>query len=131
MIVLFGIGLSKAMVLSCRSSWPLPSAPIRAFNRPKVCTNGWRTPSVLNFYTLIHVAIPTSLPMMILACGLPWVPPDHHHCRRVTGLHKGNRPAIQQSRGLFRPDIIIVGMIAIGVTDPCWPGCWACWKNVY
>lgn len=119
MIVLFGIGLlSKAMVVFLSVFVATTINTYTGIQQTK-SVHKWvaHTFGASNFYTLIHVAIPTSLPMMMtglrVALGAAWTTII---AAELLASTKGVGFMIQQSRGLFRPDIIIVGMIAIGVT---------------
>lgn len=119
MIVLFGIGLlSKAMVVFLSVFVAITINTYTGIQQTK-SVHKWvaHTFGASNFYTLIHVAIPTSLPMMMtglrVALGSAWTTII---AAELLASTKGIGFMIQQSRGLFRPDIIIVGMIAIGVT---------------
>lgn len=119
MITLFGIGiLSKAMVVFLSVFVAVTINTYTGIQQTK-SVHKWvaHTFGASNFYTLIHVAIPTSLPMMMtglrVALGAAWTTII---AAELLASTKGIGFMIQQSRGLFRPDIIIVGMIAIGVT---------------
>jgi NitT/TauT family transport system permease protein/taurine transport system permease protein len=65
---------------------------------------------------LINIAVPTALPMIMagvrVALGASWT------CivaAELLASTKGLGYMIQQARGIYRPDIIICGMIAIGL----------------
>lgn len=118
MIILFGIGITPKIVTVFLSAF---------------------VPCVLNSYTgirqtrevhlwvgqtfgasdnqmLLNIAIPTALPMIMtgvrVALGAAWT------CivaAEMLASTRGLGYMIQQARGIYRPDIIICGMIAIGV----------------
>jgi len=117
MIIFFGIGLlSKAMVvftaafISCvvNSFWGI---------RQTRDVHLWvgQTFGAGNFQLLWNVAIPTALPMiftgMRIALGVSW---SGLVVAELLASTRGLGFMIQQCRGLYRPDVIIAGMIAIG-----------------
>lgn len=117
MIMFFGIGLfSKAMVvftaafISCvvNSFWGI---------RQTKDVHLWvgRTFGASNYQLLWKVAIPTALPMiftgMRIALGVSW---SGLVVAELLASTRGLGFMIQQCRGLYRPDVIIAGMIAIG-----------------
>ena len=65
---------------------------------------------------LFKIAIPTALPYIMtgvrIALGSAWVAIV---AAELLGSTKGLGFMIQQARGIYRTDIIIVGMLAIGV----------------
>jgi NitT/TauT family transport system permease protein/taurine transport system permease protein len=75
-----------------------------------------RTFGATNFQLLTKIAIPTSLPMILtgmrVALGASWTALV---AAELIASTRGLGFMIQQSRGLFRPDVIIAGMIAIGL----------------
>ena len=119
MIVLFGIGLfSKAMVVFLAVFVAIVINTYTGIKQTK-SVHLWvaKTFGASYFYTLIHVAIPTALPMIMtglrVALGAAWTTII---AAELLASTKGIGFMIQQSRGMFRPDIIIVGMIGIGIT---------------
>lgn len=117
MMMFFGIGLmSKAMVvftaafISCvvNSFWG-----IRQTKNVHIWVG--RTFGASNFQLLCKVAIPTALPMiftgMRIALGVSW---SGLVVAELLASQRGLGFMIQQCRGLYRPDVIIAGMIAIG-----------------
>ncbi|NLN51928.1 MAG: ABC transporter permease [Clostridiaceae bacterium] len=119
MIVLFGIGLlSKGMVVFLSVFVAITINTYTGIQQTK-SVHKWvsHTFGASNIYTLFHVAIPTALPMLMtglrVALGAAWTTII---AAELLASTKGIGFMIQQSRGLFRPDIIIVGMIAIGIT---------------
>ena len=72
---------------------------------------------------LLNIAIPTALPMIMtgirVALGAAWT------CivaAEMLASTKGLGYMIQQARGIYRPDIIICGMIAIGAIGAVFSG---------
>jgi len=65
---------------------------------------------------LFRIAIPTSLPYIMtgvrIALGSAWV---SIVAAELLGSTRGLGFMIQQARGIYRTDIIIVGMLAIGI----------------
>ena len=119
MIIFFGIGLlSKAMVifLSAFIACVINSyAGIR--NTRSVHLWVGQTFGASNFQLLTRIAIPTALPMIFtglrVALGASW---NALVAAELLASTKGLGFMIQQSRGLYRPDVIIVGMLTIGAT---------------
>ena len=74
-----------------------------------------RTFGASNFQMLWKIAIPTALPMiftgMRIALGVSW---SGLVVAELLASTRGLGFMIQQCRGLYRPDVIIAGMIAIG-----------------
>ena len=119
MIILFGIGLfSKAMVIFLSS---LTACIINAYSGVKQTktVHVWvgQIFGASHLELLFRVGIPTSLPMVMtgmrVALGSSW---SALIAAELLASTRGLGFMIQQSRGLFRPDIIIAGMIAIGIT---------------
>ena len=118
MIMLFGIGiLSKAMVIFLTA---LIACIVNSYSgiRQTKQVHLWvgQTFGASNFQLLIRVAIPTSLPMVLtgmrVALGASWTALV---AAELLASTRGLGFMIQQCRGLFRPDVIIAGMIAIGM----------------
>ena len=69
-----------------------------------------------NFQMLVHIAIPTALPLIMtgvrVALGTSWTTIV---AAELLASTRGLGFMIQQARGIYRPDVIIAGMIAIGV----------------
>lgn len=65
---------------------------------------------------LFHIAIPTALPMIMtgikVALGASWMTIV---AAELLASSRGLGFMIQQARGIYRPDIIMVGMIVIGL----------------
>jgi ABC-type nitrate/sulfonate/bicarbonate transport system permease component len=117
MIIFFGIGLfSKAMVifLSAFIACVVNSYSGIKRTRPVHLWVG-QTFGASNLDLLFKIAIPTSLPLLFtglrVALGASW---NALVAAELLASTKGLGFMIQQSRGLYRPDIIIVGMIAVG-----------------
>jgi len=117
MIVLFGIGIiSKAMVIFLSVFVACVINSYSGIKQTKA-VHLWvgQTFGASNFELLWRIAIPTSLPMLLtglrVALGAAWTTLI---AAELLASTRGVGFMIQQSRGLFRPDIIIVGMITIG-----------------
>jgi len=117
MIMLFGIGImSKAMVIFMTA---LIACIVNSYSgvRQTKQVHLWvgQTFGASNSQMLLRVAIPTSLPMVLtgmrVALGASWTALV---AAELLASTRGLGFMIQQSRGLFRPDVIIAGMIAIG-----------------
>jgi NitT/TauT family transport system permease protein/taurine transport system permease protein len=118
MIVLFGVGiLSKAMVIFFSA---FIACVVNAYTgvRQTKQVHLWvgQTFGATNFQLLTKIAIPTSLPMVLtgmrVALGASWTALV---AAELIASTRGLGFMIQQCRGLFRPDVIIAGMIAIGL----------------
>ncbi|MEG1525580.1 MAG: ABC transporter permease [Clostridia bacterium] len=119
MIVLFGVGLlSKAMVifLSAFIACIINSYSGIKNTKPVHLWVG-QTFGASNFQLLTKVAIPTALPMIFtglkVALGASW---NALIAAELLASNQGLGFMIQQARGLYRPDVIIVGMIAVGLS---------------
>ncbi len=119
MIILFGIGLlSKAMVIFLSS---FTACVINAYSGIKQTktVHLWvgQTFGASNLQLLFKIAIPSSLPMILtglrVALGSSW---GALVAAEMLASTRGLGFMIQQCRGLFRPDVIVAGMIAIGGT---------------
>lgn len=119
MIVLFGIGLlSKAMVifLSAFIACVINSYSGIKNTRPVHLWVG-QTFGASNLQLLFKIAIPTALPMIFtglkVALGASW---NALIAAELLASTNGLGFMINNARGIYRPDIIIVGMIAVGIT---------------
>jgi len=118
MITLFGIGLlSKAMVIFLSS---FTASLISAYSGIKQtkAVHLWvgRTFGASNRQLLFRIAIPSSLPLLLtgmrVALASSW---GALVAAEMLASTRGLGFMIQQSRGLLRPDVIIAGMITIGL----------------
>ena len=118
MIVLLGIGDSSKIVTVFLSAFiPCVLNSYTGIKQTKD-VHLWvgQTFGASNFQMLFNIAIPTALPMIMagarVALGSSWT------CivaAELLASVKGLGYMIQQARGIYRPDIIISGMIAIGL----------------
>lgn len=118
MIVLFGIGDSSKIVTVFLSAFiPCVLNSYTGIKQTKD-VHLWvgQTFGASNTQMLLNIAIPTALPMIMagvrVALGASWT------CivaAELLASTKGLGYMIQQARGIYRPDIIICGMIAIGL----------------
>lgn len=118
MIILFGIGVTSKIVTVFLSAFiPCVLNSYTGIRQTKD-VHLWvgQTFGASNFQMLLYIAIPTALPMIMagvrVALGSAWT------CivaAELLASTKGLGYMIQQARGIFRPDIIICGMIAIGL----------------
>ena len=118
MITLFGIGLlGKAMIVFMTA---FIACMVNAYSGIKQTRDVhlWvaQTFGASNLQQLFTVAIPTALPMIMtglrVALGAAW---SAVIAAELLASSSGIGFMIQQCRGLARPDIIIAGMIAIGL----------------
>lgn len=118
MIVLLGVGLmSKATVIFISAIVP---CVLNAYSGVKQTKDVhlWvaRSFGASNSQMLTKIAIPTSLPFVMtgvrVALGSAWTTIV---AAELLASTKGLGFMIQQSRGMFRTDLIITGMIAIGM----------------
>ena len=118
MITLFGIGLmGKAMIVFMTA---FIACTVNAYTGVKQTRDVhlWvaQTFGASNLQQLFTVAIPTALPMIMtglrVALGASW---SAVIAAELLASSSGIGFMIQQARGLARPDIIIAGMIVIGV----------------
>ncbi len=116
-IIIFGIGLfSKVVVVFLSAFVPCVINSYTGIRQTKD-VHLWvgRTFGAGNFQMLTRIAIPTSLPLVMtgvrVALGAAWTTIV---AAELLASTKGLGFMIQQARGIFRPDIIISGMIAIG-----------------
>ncbi len=117
MIILFGIGmLSKAVVIFLTAFIACVVNSYTGVRQTKQ-VHLWvgQTFGASNLQLLARVAIPTSFPMILtgmrVALGASWTALV---AAELLASTRGLGFMIQQCRGLYRPDVIIAGMIAIG-----------------
>jgi ABC-type nitrate/sulfonate/bicarbonate transport system permease component len=117
MITLFGIGMmSKAMVIFLSA---FVACVVNSYSgiRQTKQVHLWvgQTFGASDFQLLTRVAIPTSLPMIMtgarVALAASWMALV---AAEMIASDSGLGFMIQQCRGIYRTDVIIVGMIAIG-----------------
>lgn len=118
MIVIFGIGIkSKAAVVFFSAVVPCILNSYTGVRQTKD-VHLWvaRTFGGTRRQMLFKIAIPTALPYIMtgvrIALGSAWVAIV---AAELLGSTKGLGFMIQQARGIYRTDIIIVGMLAIGI----------------
>lgn len=118
MIVIFGIGIkSKAAVVFFSAVVPCVLNSYTGIKQTKD-VHLWvaRTFGGTKNQMLFRIAIPTALPYIMtgvrIALGSAWVAIV---AAELLGSTKGLGFMIQQARGIYRTDIIIVGMLAIGI----------------
>ena len=118
MIILFGIGLmSKAMVIFI-SSFTACVINLYTGIKQTESVHLWvgQTYGATNSQLLFKIALPTALPMIMTgakgALATSW---GALVAAELLASTKGLGFMIQQSRGLMRADIIIAGMIMIGL----------------
>ncbi len=118
MILLFGIGITSKIVTVFLSSFVPCVLNSYTGVRQTKDVHLWvgQTFGASNFQMLMHIAVPTSLPLVMtgirVALGASWT------CivaAEMLASTEGLGYMIQQARGIYRPDIIICGMITIGV----------------
>ena len=117
MLIIFGIGIfSRATVIFIGA---FISCLINSYTGIKQTkqVHLWvgQTFGATDFQLLMRVAVPTSIPMILtgmrVALGASWMALV---AAELLASSRGLGFMIQQARGIFRPDIIIAGMIAIG-----------------
>ena len=118
MITLFGIGLlSKAMVIFLSSFTASLISSYSGIKQTKA-VHLWvgQTFGASNRQLLFKIAIPSALPMLLtgmrVALASSW---GALVAAEMLASTRGLGFMIQQSRGLLRPDVIIAGMITIGL----------------
>lgn len=118
MILLFGIGMTSKIVTVFLSAFVPCVLNSYTGVRQTKDVHLWvgQTFGATNFQMLCHIAVPTALPLVMtgvrVALGSSWT------CivaAEMLASTKGLGYMIQQARGIFRPDIIICGMIVIGI----------------
>lgn len=118
MILLFGIGITSKIVTVFLSSFVPCVLNSYTGVRQTKDVHLWvgQTFGASNFQMLMHIAVPTALPLVMtgvrVALGASWT------CivaAEMLASTEGLGYMIQQARGIYRPDIIICGMITIGV----------------
>ncbi|MDD3253420.1 MAG: ABC transporter permease [Lachnospiraceae bacterium] len=117
MIILFGIGITPKIATVFLSAFvPCVLNSYTGIRQTKD-VHMWvgQTFGASDTQMLWHIAVPTALPLIItgirVALGASWT------CivaAEMLASTKGLGYMIQQARGIYRPDIIICGMIAIG-----------------
>lgn len=118
MLIIFGIGISSRATVIFMAAFIACLINSYSGIRQTKQVHLWvgRTFGATDFQLLLRVAIPTSLPMILtglrVAIGASWM---SLVAAELLASTRGLGFMIQQSRGIFRPDIIIAGMIAIGV----------------
>lgn len=118
MILLFGIGIFSRVMVVFLSAFI--ACVVNAYTGVKQMktVHLWvgQTFGASNWQMLTKIAIPTSLPMILtgmkVALGASW---SAIVAAELLASTRGLGFMIQQNRGLFRPDVIIAGMIAIGL----------------
>lgn len=117
MIILFGIGITPKIVTVFLSAFvPCVLNSYTGIRQTKD-VHLWvgQTFGASDFQMLVNIAVPTALPLIMtgirVALGAAWT------CivaAEMLASTKGLGYMIQQARGIYRPDIIICGMIGIG-----------------
>ena len=125
MIILFGIGITPKIVTVFLSAFvPCVLNSYTGIRQTKD-VHLWvgQTFGASDTQMLLNIAIPTALPMIMtgirVALGAAWT------CivaAEMLASTKGLGYMIQQARGIYRPDIIICGMIAIGAIGAVFSG---------
>lgn len=125
MVSLAGIGLlSKALVIFISA---MVAAVINSYSGIKQTkeVHLWvgQTFGASNWELLTKIAIPSALPMILTGCkiaiGSAWTTLV---AAELLASTKGIGYMIQQARGIYRIDIVIVGMIVIGLTGAALTG---------
>jgi NitT/TauT family transport system permease protein/taurine transport system permease protein len=118
MIILFGIGLlSKAMVIFLSAFIACVVNAYSGISQTKD-VHLWvgEIFGASNWQLLTQIAIPTAIPMIMtgmkVALAGSW---SALVAAELIASTKGLGFLIQQSRGIYRPDLIIAGMLAIGI----------------
>lgn len=119
MIILFGIGITPKIVTVFLTSFVPCTLNSYTGIRQTKDVHLWvgQTFGASDTQMLLHIAVPTALPMIMtgvrVGLGASWT------CivaAEMLASSRGLGYMIQQARGIFRPDIIICGMICIGAT---------------
>ncbi len=125
MIILFGIGLTPKIVTVFLSAFVPCVVNSYTGIRQTKDVHLWvgQTFGASDTQMLVHIAIPTALPLIMtgvrVALGAAWT------CivaAEMLASTMGLGYMIQQARGIYRPDIIICGMIGIGVIGAVFSG---------
>ena len=118
MIVMFGIGLlSKAMVIFLSSFTAMVINSYSGIKQTKA-VHLWvgQTFGATRLQQLFRIALPSALPMILtglrVALGNSW---GALVAAEMLASSRGLGFMIQQNRGIGRPDVIIAGMIAVGI----------------
>ena len=118
MIIMFGIGITSKIVTVFLSAFiPCVLNSYTGIRQTKD-VHLWvgQTFGASNFQMLLYIAVPTSLPLVMtgvrVALGAAWTTIV---AAELLASTRGLGFMIQQARGIFRPDVIICGMIAIGL----------------
>ncbi len=125
MIILFGIGITPKIATVFLSAFvPCVLNSYTGIRQTKD-VHLWvgQTFGASDSQMLIHIAVPTALPMIMtgirVALGAAWT------CivaAEMLASTRGLGYMIQQARGIYRPDIIICGMIGIGAIGAVFSG---------
>ncbi|WP_283674703.1 ABC transporter permease [Butyricicoccus sp. Marseille-Q5471] len=117
MIIMFGIGMtSKVVTVFLAAFVPCVLNSYTGIRQTKD-VHLWvgQTFGASNWQMLTRIAVPTSLPLVMtgvrVALGASWTTIV---AAELLASTKGLGFMIQQARGIYRPDVIIAGMIAIG-----------------
>lgn len=117
MIIMFGIGMTSKVVTVFLSAFvPCVLNSYTGIRQTKD-VHLWvgQTFGASNWQMLTRIAIPTALPLVMtgirVALGAAWTTIV---AAEMLASTKGLGFMIQQARGIYRPDVIIAGMIAIG-----------------
>lgn len=125
MIILFGIGITPKIVTVFLSAFVPCVLNSYTGVRQTKDVHLWvgQTFGASDTQMLVNIAIPTALPLIMtgvrVALGAGWT------CivaAEMLASTKGLGYMIQQARGIYRPDIIICGMIAIGAIGAVFSG---------
>ena len=118
MIIIFGIGITSKIVTVFLSAFiPCVLNSYTGIRQTKD-VHLWvgQTFGASNLQMLLFIAVPTSLPLVMtgvrVALGAAWTTIV---AAELLASTRGLGFMIQQARGIFRPDVIICGMIAIGL----------------
>ena len=118
MIIMFGIGMTSKIVTIFLSAFVPCVLNSYTGVRQTRDVHLWvgQTFGASNLQMLCHIAIPTALPLIMtgvrVALGASWATIV---AAELLASTRGLGFMIQQARGIYRPDVIIAGMIAIGV----------------
>lgn len=117
MIIMFGIGLTSKVVTIFLSAFvPCVLNSYTGIRQTKD-VHLWvgQTFGATNLQMLLYIAVPTAAPMIMtgvrVALGSAWTTII---AAELLASNRGLGFMIQQARGIYRPDIIICGMLSIG-----------------